>query len=273
MIAPGWEEVSVSRQCELLGLSRSSYYYESAGESELNLHLMRLIDEKYTETPIFGSPRMTVWLRRQNYPVSPKRVARLMRKMCLQAIYPKKRLSAGGENHRKWPYLLGDLKVARPNQVWCTDITYVRMYRSFLYLVAIMDWFSRYVLSWVLSPSLESDFCQEALRVALRGHPAPEIFNSDQGSQFTSEAFTDLLLERGILVSMDGRGRVYDNIFIERLWRSVKYEEVFLRDYQDRDDAEDRLRRYFRFYNRERYHQALDYATPEEVYLGRRLPS
>jgi len=273
MIAPGQDGLSVSRQCALLGLRRSSYYYKEVPESELNLELMRLLDEQYTRTPFFGEPRMTEWLIRQGYPINHKRVERLMQELGLAAIYPRKRLSVPGEPHRKHPYLLADLEIDHPNQVWCTDITYVRMYRSFLYLVAIMDWFSRYVLSFRLSASLEGDFCQEALEGALGRYPSPEIFNSDQGCQFSAEAFTDLLLKRGILVSMDGRGRVYDNIFIERLWRSVKYEEVFLRDYQDRDEAEDRLRSYFRFYNRERYHQALGYATPEEVYQGRRLPS
>jgi putative transposase len=273
MIAPGQSGLSRSRQCGLLGLARSSYYYAPVGESALNLELMRLLDEKYTRTPFFGEPRMTEWLIRQGYAINHKRVERLMRELGLAAIYPKPRLSAPGGNHRKYPYLLGDLTIARQNQVWCTDITYVRMSRSFLYLVAIMDWFSRYVLSWGLSSSLEGGFCQEALRGALGQYPTPEIFNSDQGSQFTAEDFAELLVQRGILVSMDGRGRVYDNIFIERLWRSVKYEEVYLRDYQDREEAESGLRKYFQFYNRERYHQALGYATPEEVYQGRRLPS
>ena len=271
MIEPGQAGLSVSRQCALLGLSRSSYYYELKGESELNLELMRLIDEQYTRAPFFGEPKMTEWLNRLGYEVNHKRVERLMRVMGLQAIYPRKRLSAGGANRRNYPYLLAGLVIDHPNQVWCTDITYVRMAGSFLYLVAIMDWFSRYVLSWRLSESLEGDFCQVALKLALRRYAEPEIFNSDQGVQFSCEDFTNLLEARGIQISMEGRGRVYDNVFIERLWRSVKYEEIYLRDYQDRSEAEARLGSYFRFYNQERYHQALAYATPEEVYQGRRF--
>jgi len=271
MIDPDHPKISIAGQCELLGLARSSYYYETAEDVSEDLALMRLLDEQYLRAPFFGIRKMTEWLRRQGYLINHKRVERLMRQMGLQAIYPKKRLSENDAAHRKYPYLLAGLSIDRPNQVWCTDITYVRMARSFLYLVAIMDWFSRYVLSWMLSESLEGDFCREALKIALRRYEEPEIFNSDQGSQFTCEDFTDLLEARAIQVSMDGRGRVYDNVFIERLWRTVKYEEIYLRDYQDREEAEDRLRRYFQFYNRERYHQALDYATPEEVYQGRRV--
>jgi len=271
MIEVNHSQLSVSRQCQLLGLARSSYYYEPLGESELNLELMRLLDEQYTRAPFFGEPKMTEFLNRLGYGINHKRIERLMRVMDLQAIYPKKHLSQPGENHRKYPYLLADLAIDHPNQVWCTDITYVRMDRGFLYLVAIMDWFSRYVLSWLLSDRLEGDFCQEALKNALSRYKAPEVFNSDQGSQFSCEDFTELLEAHEIEISMDGRGRVYDNIFIERLWRTVKYEEIYLRDYQDRSEAEDRLGRYFRFYNRERFHQALDYATPEEVYQGRRV--
>ena len=271
MIEVNHSKLSVNRQCHLLGLARSSYYYAPLGESELNLELMRLLDEQYTRAPFFGEPKMTEWLKRLGYGINHKRIERLMRELGLQAIYPKKHLSQPGENHRKYPYLLAGMSIDRPNQVWCADITYVRMDRGFLYLVAIMDWFSRYVLSWLLSDRLEGDFCQEALERALSRYDGPEIFNSDQGSQFSCEDFTKLLEAHEIRISRDGRGRVYDNIFIERLWRTVKYEEVYLRDYQDRSEAEDRLRRYFRFYNRERFHQALDYATPAEVYEGRRV--
>lgn len=263
--------LSVNRRCQLLGLSRSSYYYEIAGESELNFELMRLIDEQYTRAPFFGEPKMTEWLNRLGYEVNHKRVERLMREMGLHAIYPKKRLSSLDVNHRRYPYLLAGMVIDHPNHVWCSDITYIRLHHGFSYLVAIMDWFSRYILSWELSESLESDFCKKALKRALSFYESPEVFNSDQGSQFTCEDFTGLLESRKIQVSMDGRGRVYDNIFIERLWRTVKYEEIYLRDYQDRSEAEGRLRSYFRFYNRERFHQALDYATPEEVYQGRRV--
>jgi putative transposase len=271
MIAPSHSWLSINRQCSLLGLPRSSYYHTSRGESEENLLLMRLLDAQYTKTPFYGVPRMTEHLNRLGFIVNRKRVARLMGVMGLQAIYPKKRLSFPGDNQRIYPYLLGGMVIDHPDQVWCTDITYIRMQRSFLYLAAVMDWFSRYVLSWGLSVSLESDFCQSALEQALCRHAVPKIFNSDQGKQFTCDGFTKLLHKRGILVSMDGRGRVYDNIFIERLWRSVKYEEVYLRDYRDRAEAEDRLGRYFRFYNQERFHQGLDYATPAEVYDGKRV--
>lgn len=268
MIDPG-QSLSVSRQCSLLGLSRSSYYYEPCGESAENLELMRLIDEQYTKTPFYGIPKMTVYLRQLGYIVNHKRVERLMGVMGLQAIYPKRHLSAPGDNHRIYPYLLGGLVIEQPDQVWCTDLTYLRLQGGFSYLVAVMDWYSRYVLSWELSDNLESSFCQAALKQALAGHGGPVIFNSDQGSQFTCVEFTKLLTKRGILVSMDGRGRVYDNIFIERLWRTVKYEEVYLRDYSDDEEARERLGDYFKFYNSSRPHQSLGYATPERVYRGR----
>ncbi len=262
-------KISIRRQCALLGVSRSGLYYESAGPSAEDLWVMRRIDEQYTLTPFYGSRRMAAHLSGQGLAVNRKRVQRLMRQMGLKAIYPKPRLSTKDLQHKVYPYLLRGVMVASPDQVWSTDITYIRLRAGFLYLVAILDWFSRYVLSWRLSNTLEVAFCLEALEEALQGRRRPEIFNSDQGVQFTSRDFTGRLEREGIRVSMDGRGRVFGNIFIERLWRTVKYEEVYLNDYERGRDARDGLGRYFRFYNQERPHQALGYQTPEAVYWGR----
>jgi len=250
----------------LLGLSRSTYYYRRRPPSELNLLLMRFIDEQYTRSPYYGVPRMTRWLRRQGYWVNHKRVARLMKLMGLEAVHPKRKLSQVSKEYQIYPYLLRGLCIDRPDYVWCADITYIRMACGFLYLVAIMDWFSRYVLAWELSITLERDFCLSALQMALM-ISTPEIFNTDQGSQFTSLEFTGRLQQCGIRISMDGRGRVFDNIFIERLWRTVKYEEVYLNDYQTVRDAWEGLSRYFTFYNTERLHSSLGYRTPHEVYF------
>jgi putative transposase len=265
-----WEhaEFSVRHQCELLGINRSSLFYEPMGESEQNLRLMRLLDEQYTRTPFYGSRRMTKWFGTQGYHVNRKRISRLMEVMGIQAVYPKPRLSQPGEGHKIYPYLLRGVTVDRPDQVWGTDITYIRMAQGFVYLVAVMDWYSRFVLSWSLSLAMEIDFCIEALRTALR-RGRPEIFNSDQGSQFTSEKFTDELTAKDIAISMDGRGRCMDNIFIERLWRSLKYEEVYLKDYESVKEARTGIERYLRFYNQERLHQSLNYRTPTSLYLAR----
>lgn len=260
-------DISVRRQCDLLGVNRSSLYYQPAGESEENLRLMRLMDEQYTRAPFYGSRRMMEWLRTEGFQVNRKRVSRLMALMGIEAVYPKPKLSQPGEGHRIYPYLLEGLKVERVDQVWSTDITYIRMAQGFAYLVAIMDWHSRFVLSWALSVSMELDFCLEALERALR-RGRPEIFNSDQGSQFTSEKFTSRLSARQIAISMDGRGRCLDNIFIERLWRSLKYEEVYLKDYALITEACVGIERWFRFYNHERLHQSLAYKTPAAVYGG-----
>jgi len=268
MIEPEHSSLSVRRQCELLDLARSGLYYESPGEPPENLKLMRLIDEAYTRWPFYGVRRMTAWLKREGHPVNPKRVRRLMRLMGLEAIYAKPRLSASEKAHKRYPYLLRNVAIDRADQVWSADITYLRLRGGFVYLVAVMDWHSRVVLSWELSSSLESDFCVRTLEAALC-ISTPEIFNTDQGVQFTSEAFTGVLEDRKIAISMDGRGRAFDNIFSERLWRTVKYEEVYLKDYGDEAEARRELRRYFRFYNQERLHQALDYHTPAEVYEGR----
>ena len=255
------------RQCELLGLSRSSFYYEPAVASPLNLALMRLIDEQYTRTPFYGMRRMTAGLQHQGYRVNRKRVGRLMRIMGLEAIYPKPRLSRPGEVPKRYPYLLKNMIIERPNQVWSTDITYIRLEHGFVYLVAIMDWFSRYVLSWELSNTLDSFFCIATLERALE-NAKPGIFNSDQGSQFTCEDFTDRLEQKSIRISWDGRGRCWDNIFVERLWRSVKYEEVYLKDYQSVAEATQGLGAYFTFYNTERPHQSLGYKTPEQAFFA-----
>ena len=252
----------------MLGLSRASLYYEPVEESQENLWLMRLIDRQYTQVPFYGSRRMTAWLQSQGYAVNRKRVVRLMRGMGIEAVYAKPKLSQPGEGHKIYPYLLRRLRIERCDQVWCTDITYIPMAHGFLYLVAVMDWFSRFVLSWALSMTMELEFCLEALRGALR-RGRPEIFNSDQGSQFTSERFLGELERRNIAISMDGRGRCLDNIFIERLWRSLKYEEVYLRDYQFVPEARAGIEKYFQFYNHERLHQSLGYQTPAAMYFGK----
>ncbi len=261
-------DLSIRRQCELLGVNRSGLYYEPVGESEESLRLMRLLDEQYTRTPFYGSRKMMEWLREQGYEVNRKRVTRLMDLMGIEAVYPKPKLSQPGEGHQIYPYLLRGTTVGRVNQVWSTDITYIRMAQGFLYLVAVMDWFSRFVLSWSLSLTMEVEFCVEALKRALR-RGRPEIFNSDQGSQFTSDKFTGELAGRQIAISMDGRGRCMDNIFVERLWRSLKYEEVYLKDYASVTEARAGIAGYFRFYNHERLHQSLDYRTPAAIYRGR----
>ncbi len=261
-------DISVRRQCELLGVNRSGLYYEPLGESKENLALMRLLDEQYTRAPFYGSRKMVEWLSTRGFEVNRKRVSRLMALMGIEAVYPKPKLSLPGEGHRVYPYLLRGVGVERVNQVWSTDITYIRMAQGFVYLVAVMDWFSRYVLSWRLSLTLELDFCVEALKCALR-RGRPEVFNSDQGSQFTSDQFTGELEAREIAISMDGRGRCMDNIFIERLWRSLKYEEVYLKDYASVNEARTGIERYLRFYNQERLHQSLQYRTPATIYLAR----
>jgi putative transposase len=261
----------VRRQCELLGLNRSSLYYEPAGETAENLRLMRLIDEEYTAHPFFGSRRLTARLAQQGEAVNRKRVQRLMRLMGLEAIYPKPRLSAAGHGHRVFPYLLRGVAIERPDQVWSADITYVPLPSGFLYLAATIDWFSRYVLAWRLSNTLDGSFCLDMLEEALsRGRP--EVFNTDQGVQFTAAAWTGRLEAAGVAVSMDGRGRCLDNVFVERLWRSVKYEDLYLRGYEAVPEVRQGLGRYFGFYNEERPHQALGYRTPGQVYRERRGP-
>lgn len=284
MINAKHKKISVRRQCHLLSLARSSFYYQprtapgksknTAGhligpvwETEENLRIMDLIDQLYMKYPFLGSRNMKIFLRRIGYKVNRKRIQRLMRLMGIQAIYPKPRLSQGGRGHKIYPYLLKGLTIDHPDQVWCADITYIRLAHGFVYLVAIMDWYSRRVLSWRLSNTLDTDFCLEALKAALE-NGKPEIFNTDQGCQFTSESFTSLLKGAGIKISMDGRGRVFDNIMIERLWRTVKYQDIYIRDYQTVMGLQTGLEAYFRFYNNEKPHQSLEEKTPAMVYFG-----
>lgn len=260
--------MAIGRQCDLLGLARSSWYYEPLGtESEENLRVMREIDRMYLERPFYGYPRMTFWLRKLGWPVNEKRVARLMRVMGLQATMPGPHTSRPHPGHEKYPYLLRGLEIKAPNEVWCADITYIPIRRGYLFLVAIMDWYSRYVLAWELSNTLEAAFCVEALNRALTEYGPPGISNTDQGAQFTGAEYVGALKNAGVRISMDGRGRALDNVFIERLWRSVKYEDIYLRDYRDGEELRDGLTRYFRFYNRERPHSSHDYRTPEHVHF------
>jgi putative transposase len=261
-------ELSVRRQCELLGLARSTFYYEPTGATPEDLHLMRLIDELYTDYPFYGSRRITEALTRRGEEVNRKRVQRLMREMGLEAIYPKPRLSAAGRGHKIYPYLLRGVKIERPDHVWSADITYVPLPSGFMYLAAVIDWYSRYVLAWRLSNTLDGAFCLEMLEEALQGG-RPEVFNTDQGVQFTAEAFTGRLISAGVAVSMDGRGRALDNVFVERLWRTVKYEDIYIRGYETVAELLQGLTRYFAFYNQERLHQSLGYETPAEVYRGK----
>jgi putative transposase len=260
--------LSVTRQCTLLGLARSSCYYACGTESKENLTLMRLLDEQHLLRPFYGSRNLTWWLQQEGHGVNRKRVQRLMRVMGIEAIYPRPRTSDPHPEHRIYPYLLRDLVIARANQVWSTDITYIPLPQGFMYLVAILDWHSRYVLAWRLSNTLDGDFCVEALQAALLRHGRPEIFNTDQGAQFTSRAFTGVLEQHAIAISMDGRGRALDNVFIERLWRTVKYEDVYIRGYETVRDLEAGLTAYFAFYCGERPHQSLENRTPWQVYTG-----
>ena len=259
--------LSVSRQCSLLGIGRSGWYYRPKGVSDGELELMSMIGRQYLATPFYGARKMAVWLKGHDHRVNRKRVRRLMRVMGLKAIYRRPRTSQPAPGHKIYPYLLSGMKITRPNQVWAADITYIPMARGFLYLVVIMDWYSRCVLSWRLSNTLDAGFCVEALEQALK-KGRPEILNTDQGSQFTSEAFTGLLKQHGVRVSMDGKGSYSDNLFIERLWRTVKYEDVYLKAYQDGKEARISLGEYFRFYNTQRPHQALGYRTPAEVFAS-----
>ena len=260
----------VVRQCELLGLARSSAYYEPLPVSQADLMLMRRIDELHLKWPFLGSRRLCDLLQTEGFPVGRKHVASLMRKMGIATLYRKPRTSTPGSGaaHRIYPYLLRNLVIDTPNQVWATDITYIPMAKGFLYLVAIMDWASRKVLAWRTCNTLTTDFCVEALQEALTKYGAPEFFNTDQGAQFTSDDFTSVLQSRGIKISMDGRGRWMDNVFVERLWRSVKYENVYLHAYGSIAEANRELGTYFEFYNRTRPHQGLERLTPDAVYFG-----
>ncbi len=268
-IEHGHTSVSISRQCALLQVARSSVYYTpNTTESPENLALMRLVDEQYLKRPYYGVPRMTWWLKKHGHGVNHKRVERLMGVMGLQAVLPGPHTSRPHPEHLIYPYLLRGMEIRAPDEVWCADITYVPMRRGFMYLVAVMDWCSRYVIAWDVSNSMEAGFCVAALKEALAAG-APGIFNTDQGSQFTSEDFTRPLLESGVRISMDGRGRALDNAFIERLWRSVKYEDLYLRDYADGHALHAGLARYFQYYNHERPHSGLAMETPASCYERR----
>jgi len=258
---------SIRRQCRLAEISRSVFYYAPVAESAEDLLLMRLIDEQYMKHPEYGQPRMTDWLRYEGYVVNHKRVARLMRQMGLQAITPGPHTSKPAPDHKIYPYLLRDIEIERVNQVWSTDITFVPMQMGFMFLVAVIDWYSRYVLAWELSNTPDSAFCVSALERALETGK-PEIFNTDQGSQFTSDAFTGVLLKNEIAISMDGRGRALDNVFVERLWWTLKYEEIYPKDYANGQMLHRGLRQYFDYYNNERNHSALDKIPPARVYYA-----
>ena len=267
MIDSHHQGLSILRQCALAGVSRSSFYYQGKGESPLNLKLMRLIDERWLTAPFFGSRRMARHLRREGYNVSRKRVRRLMRKMGLEAVYPRPRTSKAHPEHPIYPYLLKGLTIERPNQAWPADITFIPMRRGFMYLAAVMDWHSRRVLSWRLSNTLEADFCVAALEEAIERHGTPGVFNTDQGSQFTSLAFTQVLKDYEIKISMDGKGAWMDNVFIERLWWSLKYECVHLNEFEDGAALREGLRAWIDFYNSERPHSSVDHKTPDEAYF------
>ncbi len=265
---PAHPGLSMRQQTQLLQINRSSMYYRPTGESEYNIMLMNLLDEQYTKTPFYGVKKMAVFLNEVGHIVNVKRVRRLLRNMGLEAIYQKPNLSKGSSEHQIYPYLLRNVPITRRNQVWSTDITYVRLRQGFVYLVAIIDWHSRYVLNWRISTTLEADFCIETLEEALAKGQC-EVFNTDQGVQFTTKRFIEPLLAKGIKVSMDGKGRALDNIFVERLWRSVKYEDIYLKDYDSVQSVKVGMDEYFTFYNHQRYHESLGYKRPAEVYYGK----
>jgi putative transposase len=270
LIQPKHPKLSIQRQCELIRLPRSSYYREGlmGEETPANLEIMRLIDKEYTDHPFYGTRQIRNVLRRKGYKINRKRVQRLMRKMGIQSIAPKPNTSKAHPKHKIYPYLLRNFDVTRADQVWCTDLTYIRLAGGFVYLTAVMDWYSRYVLSWELSITMDSEFCVSALERALRCYETPYIFNTDQGSQYTSYEFTKVLKDKSIKISMDGKGRAMDNIFIERLWRSVKYEEIYVKEFKSVEDLRKTLKKYFDFYNNERPHQSFNAQTPAEVYYG-----
>jgi len=266
-------ELSVSRQCQLLEIGRSSYYYQAVPVSQADVDLMRLIDEIHLKYPFYGSRKIREELKDRGFKVGRGHVRTLMWKMGIEALYQKPRLSEPHPGHKIYPYLLRNMEITQANEVWVADICYLPMAKGFCYLVAVMDWASRKVLSWRLSNTLDPSFCTEALEEALKNYGTPEIFNTDQGSQFTSEAFTGILSARGIRISMDGKGRWMDNVFIERLWKNVKYEEVYLKGYRSIAEARRELEIYFEFYNRRRWHQGLDNRTPDVVYWTSRQRS
>jgi putative transposase len=270
LILSSHSDLSIRQQCELLNINRSSLYYKAQEEGKYNIKLMNLIDEEYTRHPYLGIIKMTKYLHELGYQVNEKRVRRLTRAMGILAVYPqKKNLSIVNNEHKIYPYLLKDVTILKPNQVWSADITYIRLLQGYIYLIAILDWYSRFVLSWEISNTLDVGFCVEALEKAILQYKKAEIFNTDQGSQFTSKVFTSILLNNGMKISMDGKGRVFDNIFTERLWRTVKYEEVYINAYRSVVEAKDKLGKYLEYYNYERMHQALNYKRPANLYFER----
>jgi putative transposase len=268
MVEPETREPSISRQCQLLGLNRSSFYYQPRLVKPDDLELMRLIEEQYLKTPTYGSRSMARHFRRQGRRVNRKRIQRLMRLMGIEAIYPKPHTSRPFPEHKIYPYLLRNIEIDHVNHVWASDISYVPLDRGFMYLVVVMDWYSRKILSWRISNTLDSDFCVEALKEALSRYGKPEIFNTDQGAQFTSRDFTQTLKDQQVDISMDGRGRYQDNIFVERLWWTVKYNYLYLHSFKDGSQLRNGLKEWIRYYNRERGHSSLDDRTPDEVYYG-----
>lgn len=271
MIEPSNNEMSISAQCRVLSISRSGLYYKPKGETELNLKLMQMIDEEFLRRPHLGSRQMAKYLLREGYCVGRHRVRRLMKQMGISAIYQSPRTSDPHPGHKIYPYLLRNLEINKPGQVWCTDITYIPIKRGFLYLVAVMDWYSRKVLSWRISNTMETSFCVEALEEAIENYGAPEIFNTDQGSQFTSYDFTNVLKENNIKISMDGKGRWMDNVFIERLWRSLKYECVYLKAFETGQQARREISSWLKYYNHKRPHSTFNGRTPYEVYSGKAI--
>ncbi|NDG27473.1 MAG: IS3 family transposase [Proteobacteria bacterium] len=268
MIEASHTELSVVRQCQLLNVNRSTWYYQPVPISAEELAIMKRLDELYTAHPFLGARKLTYLLTQEGYGVNHKRVSRLMREMGLEAIYPKPKTSITAPENKIYPYLLRNVSIVTPDQVWATDITYIRMHQGFIYLSAILDWFSRYIIAWGISISMDLEFCLDVLGQAL-ALGTPNVFNTDQGSQYTSPQHTGMLETAGIEVSMDGRGRYLDNIFTERLWRTIKYEEVYLKDYESIQEARSSLKAYIQFYNLERPHQALGYQTPYQVYQNR----
>jgi putative transposase len=259
-------EISIEKQCKLLGISRSSFYYSPKSESDENLEIMRLLGRQYLITPFYGYRKISVWLGTQNYCVNEKRVRRLMKLINWKTIFREPRTTICNKEHIKYPYLLKNLEITHKNQVWATDITYIPMQKGFMYLTAILDLHTRYVLNWSVSNTMSANWCADLLDETIKKHGKPEIFNTDQGSQYTSEAHIKVLVDNGIQISMDGKGRAIDNIFVERLWRTVKYEDVYLQAYTDGISLYKGLKKYFEFYNHDRFHQSLDYKTPYEMY-------
>lgn len=266
MMVESSEFLSQEKQCELVNIHRSGLFYSPVPEREENLKMMRMLDEQYFDTPFYGALKLTAWLKEKGFSVNIKRVRRLMKLIDWQTIYREPKTTISNQMHRKYPYLLKDLKIERKNQVWATDITYIPMRKGFMYLIAIIDVHTRYVLNWSLSNTMTAEWCAEVLEEAIKIHGKPEIFNTDQGSQYTSDIHIKVLTDNNIQISMDGKGRALDNIYVERLWRSVKYEDIYLKAYENGVHLYDGLKQYFEFYNNKRLHQSLDYKTPNQMY-------